>query len=88
MREHLDRAEGDDADLCDGASAFRAFAEQGAALKAWHDAGRAGPRPPGRVRPYQAVDQARWTRWWATPVYRHLFDPDGRPRSLRRMKSF
>jgi hypothetical protein len=34
------------------------------------------------------VEQSRWTRLWATPVYRHLFDPDGRPRSLRRAKAF
>ena len=87
-REHLDRADGDDDDLCDPKSAFQAFADIAATLDQWHAAGREGPRPPGRVRPYKQVHQSRWTRLWATPVYQHLFDPDGRPRSLRRNNTF
>jgi phosphatidylserine/phosphatidylglycerophosphate/cardiolipin synthase-like enzyme len=87
-REHLDRAEGDDADLCDPKSAFQAFTDSAANLEAWHAERGAAPRPPGRIRPYRQVEQSRWTRLWATPVYRHLFDPDGRARSLRRAKSF
>ena len=90
-REHLDRADGDDADLCASKSAFQAFADTAARLDSWHASGgleHGGPRPPGRIRPYRRVEQSSWTRLWATPVYRHLFDPDGRPRSSRRAESF
>jgi len=87
-REHLDRAAGDDADLIDPVSAFRAFADSAAALQRWHDSGRAGPRPPGRLRPYAVPALPRRTLAWASPVYRTVYDPDGRPLSLRRSNSF
>ena len=87
-REHLDRADGDDADLRDPESAFQAFAHAAAELRDWHLSNRAAPRPPGRIRPYQAARQSRTTTLWATPIYRSLFDPDGRPRALRRNGSF
>lgn len=54
-----------------------------AALAAWHDGGRRGPRPPGRLRPHRPEKLGRLTRLWATPVYRVLVDPDGRPIRLR-----
>jgi phosphatidylserine/phosphatidylglycerophosphate/cardiolipin synthase-like enzyme len=87
-REHLDRADGDDADLWDPESAFQAFAKAAAELQDWHSSARATPRPPGRIRPYQAAPQSRITKLWATPIYRTFFDPDGRPRALRRDGSF
>ena len=49
------------------------------ALDAWHEGGRKGPRPPGRLRPHRAEQLPLFTRLWATPVYRLLDDPDGRP---------
>jgi phosphatidylserine/phosphatidylglycerophosphate/cardiolipin synthase-like enzyme len=85
-REHLDRA--DDDGLIDPRSAFRAFADSAAALQRWHDGGRSGPRPPGRLRPYATPDLSRRTLAWATPLYRVLYDPDGRPRDLRRGHTF
>ena len=87
-REHLDRADGDDEDLVDPRGAFLAFAESAAELERWHRGGRRGPRPPGRLRPYTLPRIGPWTRLWATPVYRVLYDPDGRPRSLRRRHDF
>jgi phosphatidylserine/phosphatidylglycerophosphate/cardiolipin synthase-like enzyme len=87
-REHLDRTDGDDTDLCDPVSAFQAFAASAANLEAWHTGDRRGARPPGRMRPYHMIEQSRWTRLWATPLYQHVFDPDGRPRSLRRAGTF
>jgi hypothetical protein len=89
-REHLDRPGTDEADtdLCDPRSLFKAFAASAAALDAWHDAGRHGPRPPGRLRAYRQPDLSRWTKAWATPLYRGVFDPDGRPRALRRAGAF
>jgi len=87
-REHLDRPAGDDADLCDPRSAFTAFARSAAALDAWHAEGRPGQRPPGRLRAYQMPSLSWWTRTWATPLYRCLYDPDGRPPALRRASAF
>jgi hypothetical protein len=87
-REHLDRAAGDDTDLLDPSSAFEAFADSAANLQRWHDGGRTGPRPPGRLRPYVRPTLSRATRAWATPLYRVLPDPDGRPVSLRLRHAF
>ena len=81
-REHLD-AEGDLA-LDDH---FTAFAASAAALEAWRQQPSAGPRPPGRLRPLDSPDQSRLTRLWATPLYRVVYDPDGRPLDLRLRRS-
>ena len=86
-REHLDRRPGDDLDLVDPVSAFAAFAETARNLQAWHD-GTGGSRPPGRLRPYDAPQLPRLTLAWATPLYRSIFDPDARPRALRRRHQF
>ena len=42
-REHLDRDDGDDADLIAPVDAFAAFAASAQRLQAWHDGGRRGP---------------------------------------------
>lgn len=62
---------------------FQAYADSAAALERWYAGGKAGPRPPGRLRPLADVHQGRFTRAWATAAYRLLFDPDGRPLGLR-----
>jgi len=87
-REHVDRLDRDDANLCEPLSAFRAFACSAAALDKWYAKGRTGPRPPGRLRLYHAGHLPRWIRTWARPIYRHVFDPDGRPSALRRSHAF
>jgi phosphatidylserine/phosphatidylglycerophosphate/cardiolipin synthase-like enzyme len=87
-REHLDRPDGDEADLIDPMAAFRAFADSAAGLQRWHDGGRSGPRPAGRLRPYLTPELSRRTLAWATPLYRTVYDPDGRPLRLRRSRSF
>ena len=87
-REHLDREPGDDADLIDAEAVFTAFAESAAALQRWHDGGQTGPRPPGRLRPYARPELSKVTRAWATPLYRTVYDPDGRPLRLRRRHEF
>lgn len=87
-REHLDRAAGADDDLADPVTAFAAFAAAAAGLDAWHAAGRRGPRPPGRLRRYAVPALPAWTRAWSTPLYRAIYDPDGRPRALRRKGRF
>jgi phosphatidylserine/phosphatidylglycerophosphate/cardiolipin synthase-like enzyme len=87
-REHLDREAGDDADLVDPEAMFQAFAASAAALHRWHQDGQSGPRPPGRLRPYVLPRLSRFTRAWATPLYRTVYDPDGRPLALRRRHEF
>ncbi|HEY6748655.1 MAG TPA: phospholipase D family protein [Mycobacteriales bacterium] len=86
-REHLDRGEDDDA-LLDPRSAFEAFAATARTLQDWHDRGRHGPRPPGRLRPLADQPLSPTTRLWATPLYHVFYDPDGRPLRLRRRHAF
>jgi phosphatidylserine/phosphatidylglycerophosphate/cardiolipin synthase-like enzyme len=82
-REHLDRADDDNTDLVDPFAMFACFADSAAQLQRWHDQGRVGPRPPGRLRPYGARRLSGRTLAWATPLYRMIYDPDGRPLTLR-----
>lgn len=82
-REHLGRAEGEDADLVDPTSAFEAFRRTAADLQAWIDAGQIGPRPPGRVRPYVSPRYRGAEKAVAELVYRVAADPDGRPPGMR-----
>jgi phosphatidylserine/phosphatidylglycerophosphate/cardiolipin synthase-like enzyme len=88
LREHLDRSEGEDADLVDPVNAFGVLADTAARLQAWHDAGGRHARPPGRLRPYQHPRLSKRTLAWATPLYRVVYDPDGRPLSMRYRKRF
>ena len=67
---------------------FDAFAETARKLDDWHTAGRRGPRPPGRLRPYRPPRLSRFTRAWASDLYRAVYDPDGRPPALRRKGEF
>jgi phosphatidylserine/phosphatidylglycerophosphate/cardiolipin synthase-like enzyme len=89
-REHLDLptdGSGDD-DLLDPDRFVRLLTERAKALDAWHDGGRQGPRPPGRLRPHRAERLPLRTRLWATPIYRLVDDPDGRPWQLRLRRRF
>jgi phosphatidylserine/phosphatidylglycerophosphate/cardiolipin synthase-like enzyme len=87
-REHLGRGQGRDGDLLDPVQGFDAWRRTAAALTAWHDDGRRGPRPPGRARDHDPGRVKPWAAWWAGPIYRYLVDPDGRPRRLRRAGRF
>jgi phosphatidylserine/phosphatidylglycerophosphate/cardiolipin synthase-like enzyme len=44
--------------------------------------------PGAHVRPHDLGPVRRAVRLWARPAYRLLFDPDGRPRSIRRTDHF
>ncbi|MCK9932609.1 phospholipase D-like domain-containing protein [Frankia sp. Mgl5] len=82
-REHLDW-DGDDDELIDPEAGFKAFRRRADELDAWHRGGQAGPRPPGRIRPHQPQRLGRLTRGWSAPLYHAIYDPDGRPRRMRR----
>ncbi|MGZ6804895.1 MAG: phospholipase D family protein, partial [Nocardioidaceae bacterium] len=86
LREHLDR-NGDEG-LVDPQEAFAQLARSAAALQRWYDEGRAGPRPPGRLRPVAEPRLGAPTRWWAAASYGRVYDPDGRPWRLRRSSGF
>jgi phosphatidylserine/phosphatidylglycerophosphate/cardiolipin synthase-like enzyme len=89
-REHLDLAAGGSEDelVLDPARFIETLEERSKALDAWHAEGRKGPRPPGRLREHRPERLTFLTRLWATPVYRLLDDPDGRPIRLRLQKKF
>jgi phosphatidylserine/phosphatidylglycerophosphate/cardiolipin synthase-like enzyme len=80
--EHLGR-DVDDLEHLDPAAGFAAWRETARALDDWHRSGRRGPRPPGRARAHRPQPVGPVTRLWATPVYRLVHDPDGRPWRLR-----
>ena len=89
-REHLDRATdgSEDGDLLDPDRFVAALDASAKALDAWHAGGRRGPRPPGRLRGHRPERLSVPTRLWATPVYRLLDDPDGRPWRMRLKREF
>lgn len=83
-REHLDRAEGDDEDLLDPIQAVQKFRQTAETLEQWHRGGAVGKRPPGRVRPHSRFTPPPATLLWAQPLYRVVYDPDARPRAIRK----
>jgi phosphatidylserine/phosphatidylglycerophosphate/cardiolipin synthase-like enzyme len=74
----------DAGELIDPIAGFDALASSAAALDVWHEGGRRGPRPLGRLRAHRPEPVKGVAAVWARLMYRTLVDPDGRPRSLRR----
>ncbi len=72
----------------DAEATFRAFWQAASALDAWHANGRQGARPPGQLRHYLVPELTWWQRLIARPLYRLVYDPDGRPRGMRRRREF
>jgi phosphatidylserine/phosphatidylglycerophosphate/cardiolipin synthase-like enzyme len=83
-REHLGREDGDDRGMLDPSEAVATFRQTAEALERWHAGGERGERPPGRVRPHPRIQPTRKTRLWAEPIYRNIYDPDGRSPDMRR----
>ena len=71
-------------DCLDGPGLFAAYAESAERLDAWHDGGRVGERPPGRLRRLEPPELNRLERLAALVPYLTLHDPDGRPRPLKK----
>ena len=86
LREHTGL--GSDEGLLDPADAFEAVRHAADALDAWHREGKHGPRPPGQLRNHHVSAVRWWESWWARPLYRGLVDPDGRPRKLKRRRTY
>ncbi|MCW2758171.1 MAG: phospholipase, partial [Nocardioidaceae bacterium] len=99
--EHLDRPFDTEVDASDDASLlsvmadcvdpdgmYRAYAESAAALDAWHDGGRVGERPSGRLRRLDPPELGPVARLLALPAYLVLHDPDGRPGPLKKKGGF
>ena len=91
--EHLDRkALGPDgtledptmmADCVDPVGMYEAYERSAAELDRWHEGGRQGDRPPGRLRRLEPPELAPLTRVAALAPYLALHDPDGRPMRMR-----
>jgi len=87
-REHLGRQPADDGDLVDPEEFCRAMAATADRLDEWHTNGCQGERPPGQLRRHRDAQLGRGTRLLARPLYRLVYDPDGRPWRLRRTGRF
>lgn len=89
LREHLGREPGEDDDLLDPDDTARTVRAAAAALDAWHERGRHGPRPPGRLRLHDPLPgPPRWVQPLVGTFYRAGFDPDGRPLGMRLRRTF
>lgn len=86
MCEHLNLAN-DDA-IVDPYDAFQAARDFATALQSWYDGGQVSTRPAGRLRPLTTTPIGAGTRLWSTAAYHRIYDPDGRPRRLRRQSRF
>jgi phosphatidylserine/phosphatidylglycerophosphate/cardiolipin synthase-like enzyme len=85
--EHLGLSR-DDPVLLDPQAGFELWRRTAAALDAWHSGGRRGERPAGRIRRHDLRPLRWWQAVWAEPLYRIVYDPDGRPLRLRRRGEF
>ncbi len=85
--EHLGRTRRSLAPL-DPPAGFELWQRTAAELEAWHAGGRQGARPPGHIRPHEPQHVSRFQALWAEPLYRLIYDPDGRPRRMRRKGEF
>jgi hypothetical protein len=78
----------DDPALLDPAEAFALWRRTAADLHAWYADGKKGERPPGQIRRHEPQPVSRVQALWAEPIYRLVYDPDGRPRRMRRRGEF
>ena len=89
--EHLDRLDEvaqrglheSMSDCRDAVGMYDAYASSAARLETWHEGGRKGDRPPGRLRPIPLPPLSRLTRMWAKVPLDLVHDPDGRPGPIR-----
>lgn len=87
-REHLGRDDGDDSDLIEPVQFFDTMAAAADRLESWHESGSQGAKPSGQLRWRPPVTLGRGSRLFARPLYRLIYDPDGRPWRLRHARRF
>ena len=87
-REHLGRGAHEDGNLIDPVQFFDVMVAAAARLDDWYETGRLGDRPRGHLRRRPEATLGRGTRLFARPLYTLIYDPDGRPRQLRRAGRF
>jgi len=85
--EHLGQSR-EELALLEPLKGFDLWRRTAANLDAWHADGRKGERPPGHIRPHEPQPVTRLQALWAEPLYRLIYDPDGRPRRMRRRGEF
>ena len=81
--EHLGR-DADDGSMLDPIESLALWRSAAAQLTAWHRGGRPGPHPACRVMDHKPAPISRDERRWVFPLYRTIYDPDGRRRTDRR----
>jgi hypothetical protein len=85
--EHLGLP-GDEPALLDPSAGFEQWRRTAADLDAWYAGGKKGERPPGQIRHHEPQPVSRLQALWAEPIYRLIYDPDGRPRRMRHRGEF
>lgn len=85
--EHLGRDPGDP-ELLDPTGGLALWRRTAGELDRWYDRGEPGERPPGHARVHTPEPVSRLHRIWAMPLYRAIFDPDGRSRRQRKRDRF
>ncbi len=81
LREHLDRAAdgSEDDGLVDPGTVVETIARHRRMhWKTGTQVVARDPGQPGRLRPHRPEKLGLLTRLWAVPVYRRIYDPDGR----------
>lgn len=78
----------DDPRLLDVGEAAALWRERARALDRWHSTGWRGDRPPGQARAHRPASVPLVARPWAQLLYHLVYDPDGRPRAVRRVGGF
>lgn len=84
--EHLELE--DPAEVLDPVEGTQVWRSRAATLRSWYEKGASGPRPPGRVMEHGLRTLRPYERPLAALAYRLLVDPDGRPESLRKSRSW
>ncbi len=85
--EHLGRTP-DDPQLLDPTGSLDLWRGAAAEVADWHRGGGSGPHPQARAMEHDVAPVADDSRWWVVPLYRTIYDPDGRSRAERRQGLF
>jgi phosphatidylserine/phosphatidylglycerophosphate/cardiolipin synthase-like enzyme len=85
--EHLGRSP-DDPLLLDPTGSVDVWRGAAAEVADWHRDGGFGAHPQARVLEHEVAPVAENSRWWVLPLYRTMYDPDGRFRAERQRGYF